>query len=74
MSAAYAEPIQDEQPSFARAREFGDEVEQKLRADKLLIAAPVMQMPAAVAAMIDTNARATDPLIVASSRLSIFKA
>ena len=36
MSAAYAEPIQDEQPSFARAREFGDEVEQKLRADKLL--------------------------------------
>jgi len=36
MSAAYAEPIHDEQPSFARARVFGDEVEQKLRGDELL--------------------------------------
>ena len=36
MSAAYAEPNHDEQPSFARARVFGDEVEQKLRGDKLL--------------------------------------
>ena len=36
MSAAHAEPIHDDQPSFARARVFGDEVEQQLRGDKLL--------------------------------------
>lgn len=36
MSAAYAEPIHDDQPPFARARAFGDGVEQKLRGDKVL--------------------------------------